>query len=232
MRCLVILGVNLEDDYHLILPSVIRCAEVSSGELRRNAIITVGKLARLIDISDMSSRIVQTFVRILAADGVNSAEVVMNTFCILLLRLQADFTVFIPTINRVLMRTGTSHGVYDVLVNKLLKHEPLPETVVLDATTEVEDNSSPQIEPPVEKLPINQPLLKSTWDCSQQRTQDDWQEWIKKVVNTISQRVTLPLFTSMHRVSNCVLPIGEGLVQFFLCQHLARIVYSIPGGSD
>ena len=181
MRCLVTLGVNLEDDYHLILPSVIRCAEISSGDLRRNSIITIGKLARVIDISDMSSRIVQTFVRILAADVVNSAEVIMNTFCILLLRLQADFTVFIPTINRVLIRTGTSHGVYDVLVNKLLKNEPLPETVVLDATTEVEDNSSPQIEPPVEKLPINQPLLKSTWDCSQQRTQDDWQEWIKRL---------------------------------------------------
>ncbi|CCH60866.1 hypothetical protein TBLA_0D03670 [Henningerozyma blattae CBS 6284] len=179
LKSLVVFNSNLEDYAHLIVPTVVRLAEYSPSYLKKMAIITLGKMAKSINLSEMSSRIVQAMVRILNSGEKEVSKAIMNTLSLLLLQLNTDFTVFIPVINRALERNRIQHTIYDQLVNQLLNNEGLPSNVILDKEFEPPNKDIPETDTTLPKLPVNQSLLRNVWDCSQQRTKDDWQEWIR-----------------------------------------------------
>lgn len=180
LKCLVVFESNLEEYVHFIIPKLIYLAEYSIESLRKSAIFTIGKLARIIDLSEMSSTILHTLVRILNSDEKNLIKATMNTICFLLLQMDQDFIVFIPIINKTLLKKKIQHSIYDQLISRLLNGESLPinatdKLVGSDKKTE-EDNT-----PPLRNLTVNEENLKISWDCSQQRTRDDWQEWFRRL---------------------------------------------------
>lgn len=181
LKSLVVFDSNLEDYAHLIIPTVVRMAEYSPGTLRMMAIVTLGKLAKNINLSQMSSRIVQALVRILNTEDKELIKATMNTLSLLLLQLGADFTVFIPIINKTLVKNHIQHSIYDQLVNKLLNNEGLPTNILTDREFDSSKKEPVEAESAAKKLPVNQLVLKNTWDCSQQRTKEDWQEWIRRL---------------------------------------------------
>ncbi|QLQ82667.1 hypothetical protein HG537_0H04300 [Torulaspora globosa] len=181
LRSLVVLDSSLEDYAHLIIPTVVKIAEFSTGTLRTMAIVTLGKLAKCINLSEMSSRIVQALVRVLYLEDKELIKVTMNTLSLLLLQLGTDFTVFVPIINKTLVRNHIQHSIYDQLVNKLLNGEGLPKNIVFDKEFETHTKEVGEAASSSKKLPVNQLVLKNTWDCSQQRTKEDWQEWIRRL---------------------------------------------------
>lgn len=181
LRSLVVFDSSLEDYAHLIIPTVVKIAEYSTGTLRTMAIVTLGKLAKCINLSEMSSRIVQALVRVLYLEDKELIKVTMNTLSLLLLQLGTDFTVFVPIINKTLVRNHIQHSIYDQLVNKLLNGEGLPKNIVFDKEFDTHTKEVGEAASSSKKLPVNQLLLKNTWDCSQQRTKEDWQEWIRRL---------------------------------------------------
>lgn len=181
LRSLVVFDSNLEDYAHLIIPTVVKIAEYSTGTLKKMAIVTLGKLAKCINLSEMSSRIVQALVRVLNLEDRELTKVTMNTLSLLLLQLGTDFTVFIPIINKTLVRNHIQHSIYDQLVNKLLNSEGLPKNIVFDKEFDTNTREVGEAESTSKKLSVNQLALKNTWDCSQQRTKEDWQEWIRRL---------------------------------------------------
>ena len=183
LRLLETFGPNLEGYSHLIVPKIVQMTEFTSGNLQRSAIMTIGKLAKDIDLFEMSSRIVHALVRILSGTTSDDlSKVIMNTLSLLLLQMGTSFVIFIPVINEVLMKKHIQHTIYDDLTNRILNNDVLP-TKILEANT----TENPPTEPVdaadagVAKLPINQSVLKSAWNSSQQRTKEDWQEWSKRL---------------------------------------------------
>ncbi|CUS21363.1 LAQU0S03e00848g1_1 [Lachancea quebecensis] len=181
LKSLVVFDSNLEEFSHLIIPTIVRIAEYGTGSLNRVAIITLGRLAKTVNLSEMSSRIVQALIRVLNSGNADLIKATMNTLSLLLLQLDVDFAVFIPIINKTLVKNQIQHTVYDQLVNKLLNHEALPTNIIIDRDFDVASKEIAEIELPSKKLPVNQLVLKNAWDCSQQRTKEDWQEWIRRL---------------------------------------------------
>ncbi|KAG0659340.1 hypothetical protein C6P45_001859 [Maudiozyma exigua] len=181
LECLIIFGVTLEDNFYLILPTLIRTAEFSPNALKKEAIITIGKLSRYISLSDTSTRLVQTSLRLLSTRDPTIIDATMNLLCLLLLQMRTNFMIYVACVNQVLVRNKIVHKTYDQLVGKLMNKEEFPKTLIWGEDNTKEDRSKYVKPPTPEKLPINQTVLKSTWDCSQQRTKEDWQEWIRRL---------------------------------------------------
>ncbi|SCV00133.1 LAMI_0G03092g1_1 [Lachancea mirantina] len=181
LKALIVFDSNLEEFAHLIVPSIIKMAEYGPGSLNKVAIVTLGRLAKSINLSEMSSRIVQALIRVLKSGNTELIKATMNTLSLLLLQLGTDFTVFVPVVNKTLVRNHIQHSVYDQLVSKLLSREPLPTNVVVDRDYEAPTKVADDGDLPSKKLPVNQLVLKNAWDCSQQRTREDWQEWIRRL---------------------------------------------------
>lgn len=181
LKAFVVFGSNIEEYIHLIIPNVVRLFEFGPVNVRRAAISTVGRLSRTVNLNDMSSRIVHTLLRVLGThtnDELTRAS--MNTLSFLLLQMGTEFSVFIPVVNKVLVKNKIQSPVYDQLVNKLLNDEPLPHNLILDKEADAQDAAEP-IEQPSKKLPVNQQVLKNAWQCSQCRTKEDWQEWNRRL---------------------------------------------------
>lgn len=181
LKSLVVFGPNLEEYTHLVLPTIIKHSEFSTGNLKKAAIITIGRLSKNVNLVDLSSRIVQALVRVLNTTEPEYVKVTMNTLSLLLLQLNTDFTVFIPVINKTLVRNNIQHTIYDQLVSKLLNNEPLPAKIIIDKDFDLPNKEVDDIKVASKKLPVNQMVLKNAWDCSQQRTKEDWQEWIRRL---------------------------------------------------
>ena len=180
LKCLVAFETNLEEYVHFIIPKLIYLAEYSIESLRKSAIFTIGKLARIIDLSEMSSTILHTLVRILTSDEKDLIKATMNTICFLLLQMDHDFIVFIPIINKTLIKKKIQHSIYDQLISRLLNNESLPVNAT-DKIPGIQNKTDEPDTPPLRNLTVNEENLKVSWDCSQQRTRDDWQEWFRRL---------------------------------------------------
>lgn len=203
MKALIAFGKNLEDYSHLIIPTIVRICEYSQNHLRKISIVTFGKLAKCINLTELSSMIINALVRVLTNGDKSLIKVTMNTLCLLLLQLGNDFVVYIPTIHSVLIKNRIQHSIYDQLVNKLLNGEVLNTNILLDKDSEEKNkNINLQNNPRTEKFVVDQQILKSAWDCSQQKSKEDWQEWFRRLsVHTIRESASPSLRACSNLVS-------------------------------
>ena len=111
LKTLTVINTNLEDCSHLILPTVIKLCEYSSGRLKETSIIVLGKLIENINSTPMASRIMQALLRNIRSGQEQIIQSSMNTMCILLLKLGTDFAIFIPVVNKTLVRNKIHHTV-------------------------------------------------------------------------------------------------------------------------
>lgn len=209
LKTLTVINTNLEDCSHLILPTVIKLCEYSSGRLKETSIIVLGKLIENINSTPMASRIMQALLRNIRSGQEQIIQSSMNTMCILLLKLGTDFAIFIPVVNKTLVRNKIHHTVYDQLVEKILNNEPLPETVIMGNENSINLKNKQEPTKVTKKLTINQPLLKSTWDCSQLATREDWEEWLRRLsIQILKESPSQASFKSMCRTGWLVLSTG------------------------
>jgi len=96
-------GSAIEEYLHLILPYILSTIErpTASTESRKVAVVTIGDLARRINLAESVSRIVQPLVRTLPTSEGQFRHAIMDTLCILLLQLGPDFAVFVPRLRSV-----------------------------------------------------------------------------------------------------------------------------------
>ncbi len=181
LRSFVVFGANIQEYAHLVIPNIITLVETSP--IQRHAIECIGCISKTVNISDFSSRIVQSLIRVLKSkitEAVKSAA--CNTLSLLLLNMNKEFLVYVPQISKVLQEQKIKANVYQQLVNKLLNDEPLPSNLILERSFfETDDVPIVQAEIPSKKLPVNQHVLKNAFEVSQRLTRDDWQEWIRRL---------------------------------------------------
>ncbi|KAF8892145.1 phosphatidylinositol 3-kinase [Infundibulicybe gibba] len=176
-------GTNIEEYLHLVIPIIVKSYERPDGNtpLRKRAIQTIDGLSRRVNFSDHASRIIHPLVRVLEGPNNELRMAVMDTLCSLVIQLGSDFAIFVPTINKCLLRHNIPHPKYENLISKLLNGERLPqETGVLES---LETSKPPEFSAPAEatKMAVNQQHLKQAWDTSQVSTKEDWIEWIHRL---------------------------------------------------
>lgn len=114
-------GSNLEDYLHLLLPPIVKLFDAIDVNInvRRTALETVDLISDTLDLSDFASRIIQPLVRCIE----NTSElrpVAMETLASLVAQLGKKYLIFIPMVQKVLVRHRIQHQRYDVLVAKIL----------------------------------------------------------------------------------------------------------------
>lgn len=181
IKSLVTFGSTLDDFFHLIVQNLMKIAEFSTGPLQKIDILTLGKLARCVDLNSVSSRIIHTLARVLDKNEPEVVDVTMDTVCCLLLKLGSEFMVYVPFLNKILVKHGIHNETYEILLIKLSKNEPLPLLNDSDVNEVIPSKKISEADTNVKKLPINQPVLKNTWGCSKLKTKEDWQDWIRRL---------------------------------------------------
>lgn len=104
----------MEEYLQLVIPVITKTAERTdvSTSLRITAVQTIDGLAKKVNFSDHASRIIHPLVRVLndAYTAPELATAILDTFSVLLIQLDADFTIFVPMINKVRFYIYTLFG--------------------------------------------------------------------------------------------------------------------------
>ncbi|KAG6845015.1 hypothetical protein H0H87_001536 [Tephrocybe sp. NHM501043] len=178
-------GTNIEEYLHLVIPIIVKSYERVEGTtaLRKRAIQIIDGLSKRINFSDHASRIIHPLVRVLDASNNELRMAVMDTLCSLVLQLGSDFAIFVPTINKSILRNRITHPKYENLISKLLNGERLPQEAGVLDILQSESNKAPEFSAPAEatKLAVNQQHLKQAWDITQVSTKEDWAEWMHRL---------------------------------------------------
>ncbi|KAJ3878338.1 phosphatidylinositol 3-kinase [Lentinula edodes] len=177
-------GANIEEYLHLVIPVIVKSYERidSTPALRKRAIQTIDGLSKRVNFSDHASRIVHPLVRVLDTATQDVRMAVLDTMCSLAIQLGSDFAIFVPTINKAVLRNRITHIRYENLISKLLNGERLPQDGPAD-TTLSESSRGPENSAPAEtsRMIVNQQHLKQAWDTSDVSTKEDWTAWMHKL---------------------------------------------------
>lgn len=181
LRAFGVFGTNLEEYLQLVLPSIVRTFERSenSTAVRKAAIGCIGLLCRKMNLSEHASRVVHPLARILHSNNNDLRRAAMDALCALMTQIDSDFNIFVPMINKAVVKNRIQHSAYDVLVDKLLKGEPLPQDYgSLPAGPEETEAAA---DAGMQRLPVNQQNLKSAWDTTGRIKADDWRDWLNRL---------------------------------------------------
>jgi FKBP12-rapamycin complex-associated protein len=121
LHALEVLGTNLDDYLHLIIPAVVKLveqADVIDSQVRMLATQTLGRLGNKLNFSEYASRIIHPLARILDGDDLEIKNVTMETLCTLVYQLGSDYAIFIPMVNKVLVKHRIQHSTYETLVSR------------------------------------------------------------------------------------------------------------------
>ena len=197
LHAFLVFGSSSEEYMHLIIPVIVRLFEKQQQpvSIRKQAIETVGKLSRQVNISDYASKIIHPLARVLSGGDPILKQAALDTLCALIFQLGRDYLHYVPMINKVCLPPPTvpalthlqvlaanriSHTNYEALVAKLQKGEPLPQDLSPDDRYLEQVDEAPFSDIGQKKLPVNQQHLKNAWEASQKSTRDDWQEWMRR----------------------------------------------------
>ncbi|KIK61711.1 hypothetical protein GYMLUDRAFT_42743 [Collybiopsis luxurians FD-317 M1] len=176
-------GANIEEYLHLVIPVIVKSYERLDGTaaLRKKAIQTIDGLSRRVNFSDHASRIVHPLVRVLDNSNQDVRMAVLDTMCSLAIQLGSDFAIFVPTINKAVLRNRITHSRYEGLISKLLNGERLPQEAGTNDASE--SNRAAEFSAPAEsaRMVVNQQHLKQAWDTSDVATKEDWTAWMHKL---------------------------------------------------
>ncbi|TID24911.1 60S ribosomal protein [Venturia nashicola] len=182
LHAFLIFGSSAEEYMHLIIPVIIRMFDKQGQpqQIRKQAIETLGRLSRQVNISEFAARIIHPLARVLSGSDISLKQTALDTLCALIFQLGPDYIHFVPTINKILTTHKVPHNNYALIVSKLQKQEPLPQDLSPDERYGEDDDDHIVADLPSKKLAVNQQHLKNAWEASQRSTREDWIEWMRR----------------------------------------------------
>ena len=172
---LLVFGPSLEAYFHLLCPSLLKLIVHPQHQVQLHCIITIGSLSQQISLSELMSQCLQPLLKLLQSsthqDIIDAIVVVLTEFA---LQCQFDYLPFSITVHKSLMNISSSlKPKYLQIIEQLKSGEPLPIGPPLVIITQ-------PTQQPLAKLPVNQQLLKRTWQ-GERTTADDWLEWLRRL---------------------------------------------------
>lgn len=182
LHAFLIFGSSAEEYMHLIIPVIVDMFDKTGQPLaiRKQAIETVGRLSKQVNISEFAARIIHPLARVLSGTEPSLKQTALETLCALIFQLGPDYIHFIPTVDKVLIQNKIPHSNYALIVSKLQKGEPLPQDLSPDERYGDDDDDVNPAEIQTKKLAVNQQHLKQAWDASSKTTREDWIEWMRR----------------------------------------------------
>lgn len=173
-------GSSIENYLHLVLPVIVRSFENPTAPvaLRIAALDTTAQLSRKVNCSDHASQIIHPLVRTLSTPNTALRDAALETLCTLVRQFGADYSIFIPMVNKALVAHKIVWPAYDQLVIQIKNGERISPSAVESYTA---DSSQVAVSGEQQKLPVNQQQLKVAWDCSNVTSKKEWLEWLKKL---------------------------------------------------
>ncbi|KAF2115999.1 armadillo-type protein [Lophiotrema nucula] len=182
LHAFLIFGSSAEEYMHLIIPVMIKMFDKPGQPLpiRKQAIETLGRLSKQVNISEFAARIVHPLCRVLSGQEPALKQTALETLCALIFQLGPDYIHFVPTVNKILVAHKVPHSNYALIVSKLQKGEPLPQDLSPDERYGEDDEDMNPAEILTKKLAVNQQHLKQAWEASSKTTREDWIEWMRR----------------------------------------------------
>jgi FKBP12-rapamycin complex-associated protein len=103
LHAITVLGRNLEDSLHLVIPAVIRVVENRDvpGDVQKAAVQALGHLCRKVNLAEHATRIVHPLVRVLPSVDAAMRLAVMDALTSLGYQMAGDFLIFSKLILKV-----------------------------------------------------------------------------------------------------------------------------------
>ncbi|KAH1267835.1 Serine/threonine-protein kinase TOR [Glycine max] len=196
LHTLEVFGGTLDEHMHLLLPALIRFFKVdASVDIRRAAIKTLTSLIPRVQVTGHISSLVHHLKLVLDGKNDELRKDAVDALCCLAHALGEDFTIFIPSIHKLLQKYRLRHKEFEEIEGRLQRREPLilgitasqrlnrrlPVEVISDPLDDVEidpyeDGSD------AHKLrghQVNDGRLRTAGEASQRSTKEDWAEWMR-----------------------------------------------------
>lgn len=213
LHAFLVFGASAEEYMHLIIPVIVRTFEKQGQPtfLRKQAIDTIGRISRQVNLNDYASKIIHPLTRILDTGDATLRLAALDTLCALIQQLGKDYIHFMRTVNKVLTSHQIQHQNYDLLVSKLQKGEVLPQDLTSEArfADEMEETTYADLAP--KKLEMNAIHLKAAWDTKGKSTKEDWQEWLRRFSTTLLTESPNHALRACASLASVYLPLARDL---------------------
>ncbi|CAB4321077.1 unnamed protein product [Prunus armeniaca] len=194
---LEVFGGTLDEHMHLLLPALIRLFKVdASVDIRRAAIKTLTKLIPRVQVTGHISSLVHHLKLVLDGKNDELRNDAVDALCCLAHALGEDFTIFIPSIHKLLLKHRLRHKEFEEIEGRLQRREPLilgstaaqrlsqrlPVEVITDRLSDLEidpyDDGS-DVQKQLRSHQVNDSRLRNAGEASQRSTKEDWAEWMR-----------------------------------------------------
>lgn len=213
LHAFLVFGASAEEYMHLIIPVIVRTFEKATQPLflRKQAIESIGKISKQVNLNDYAAKIIHPLTRVLDASEPALRNAALDTMCALIQQLGKDYINFMGTVNKVINLRQIQHANYELLVSKLQKGEALPQD--LNTETRYFDRG---IEPAFadlgsKKLEMNAIHLKAAWDTKGKSTKEDWQEWLRRFSTTLLTESPNHALRACASLASVYLPLAREL---------------------
>jgi FKBP12-rapamycin complex-associated protein len=214
---------NLDDYLHLVVPSVVRLAELAdnSPDLQKDAVKWLGDMCPCLNFSDFASRIIHPLTRILDTGTPEIKREVIITLTAVATELGSDFLVFRNLISSCVSRNNLSTAnvasqdvvsKYESVVMRISRGMPVAESAASSGSLAfippIEEPHAPET---VKKIQINPHNLRKAWESSQRSTRDDWTEWIRRFSVELLRESSSPALRSCAALAQVYTPLAREL---------------------
>ncbi|KAK9943792.1 hypothetical protein M0R45_009388 [Rubus argutus] len=188
LHTLEVFGGNLDEHMYLLLPALIRLFKVdASVDIRRAAIKTLTKLIPWVQVTSHISSLVHHLKLVLDGKNDELRKDAVDALCGLAHAFGEDFTIFVPSIHKLLLKHRLWHKEFEEIEGHLLRCEPLilgstAVHVIADRWTDLEIDPFDDVVDLQKKFRsdrVNDGRLHTAGEASQRSTKEDWAEWMR-----------------------------------------------------
>ncbi|KAJ9175070.1 hypothetical protein P3X46_013654 [Hevea brasiliensis] len=228
LHTLEVFGGTLDEHMHLLLPALIRLFKVdASVDIRRSAIKTLTRLIPRVQVTGHISALVHHLKLVLDGKNDEIRKDAVDALCCLAHALGEDFTIFIPSIHKLLLKHRLRHKEFEEIEGRLRKREPLilastavqrlnrrlPVEVISDPLNDMdndpyEDGTDLQIQL---RHQVNDGRLRTAGEASQRSTKEDWAEWMRHFSIELLKESPSPALRTCARLAQLQPLVGREL---------------------
>ncbi|XP_063292058.1 serine/threonine-protein kinase mTOR [Pelobates fuscus] len=220
LNAIQMFGANLDDYLHLMLPPIVKLfdSQDSPMQARKAALETVDRLTESLDFTDYASRIIHPIVRTLDSSP-ELRQTGMDTLSSLVFQLGKKYQIFIPMVNKVLLRHRIMHQRYEILTCRILKgytladdeEDPLIYQHRLLRGNLGDSFAGALDTGPMKKLHVSTTNLQKAWGAARRVSKDDWLEWLRRLSVELLKDSSSPSLRSCWSLAQAYNPLARDL---------------------
>ncbi|XP_014771975.1 serine/threonine-protein kinase mTOR isoform X1 [Octopus bimaculoides] len=188
LEVLQLFGSSLDDCLHVLLPYIIKLFDSNDVPLnvRKMALETVDVFTEDLDMTDFASRLVHSFVRTIDSTP-ELIPTTMDTMCSMMLQLGQKFLLFVPMVNKTVVRHKIVHQRFEIILTKITKGglgDEAPEGLLTRRRQRKRKDSNAEN---TSELPMSKKLhvfftnLQKVLTPARRVSKEDWNEWLRQL---------------------------------------------------